>query len=184
MEDSINQVITSTIKEATGVDVDLCYQCGKCTAGCVLAGEMDYPSSYIMRLLQTNKEENYHKVLSSNAIWLCVNCENCIGRCPKEVDIPIVMDYLRAQSVKQKSVSPKAKPIIYLYRSFLGSVKLSGRLSEVFMTVAFKMRTMRLWQDVKLVPSMLAMGKLRLIPESVKHKKEISKIFRETSNDK
>ncbi len=52
------------------------------------------------------------------------------------------------------------------------------------MTVAFKMRTMRLWQDVKLGPSMLAKGKLRLIPESVKHKKEISKIFRETSNDK
>lgn len=93
--------VTSRIQQATGVDVDLCYQCGKCTAGCVLADDMDYPSSYVMRLLQTNTEENYTKVLKSNAIWLCVNCENCIGRCPKEVDIPVVMDYLRAESLKR-----------------------------------------------------------------------------------
>ena len=105
--------MAAKIKAATGVDVDMCYQCGKCTAGCVLAGDMDYPSSMVMRMLQTDDAENYHKILSSNAIWLCQNCENCIGRCPKEVDIPKVMDYLRAESIKAGCVSPKAKPILF-----------------------------------------------------------------------
>jgi heterodisulfide reductase subunit C len=179
-----NHAIASRIKEATDVDIELCYQCGKCTAGCVLASEMEYPSSMILRLLQTDSESNYRKVLSSNSIWLCVNCENCIGRCPKEVDIPRLMDYLRSESYKQKLVSHKAKNIIAFYQSFLGIVKSTGRLNEVFMTGAYKLRTFHLWQDVKLVPSMLRKGKLHFLPESVKRKKDITKIFHKTSNDK
>ena len=177
-----NHQISTRIKAATGVDIDMCYQCGKCTAGCVLADDMDYPSSMIMRMLQTNDEENYRKIISSEAIWLCQNCENCIGRCPKEVDIPKIMDYLRADSVKNKCVSPKAKPIFSFYQSFLGAVKTSGRLSEVFMTIGFKLRTLRLWQDVNLVPSMLAKGKLKFIPESIKGKRNIKNIFKSTNN--
>lgn len=179
-----NHLTAAKIKAATGVDVDMCYQCGKCSAGCVLAGDMDYPSSVVMRMLQTDDAENYHKILSSNAIWLCQNCENCIGRCPKEVDIPKVMDYLRAESIKAGCVSPKAKPILSFYKSFLGAVKMSGRLSEVFMTIGFKMRTMRLWQDVKLVPSMLAKGKLNFLPDTIKDTKKIKNIFKSTNNDK
>src|SRR5574344_2371126 len=114
-----------SISKATGVDIDKCYQCGKCTAGCVLADNMDYPSSMIMRMLQTDDAENYKKVLSSEAIWLCQNCENCIGRCPKEVDIPKIMDYLRTESIKKGLISPKAKPVLAFYQSFLDAVKVS-----------------------------------------------------------
>jgi heterodisulfide reductase subunit C len=180
----MNHATAESIKKATGVDIDKCYQCGKCTAGCVLADNMDYPSSMIMRMLQTDDMENYKKVLSSEAIWLCQNCENCIGRCPKEVDIPKVMDYLRAESIKEGLVSPKAKPQLSFYRSFLDAVKMSGRLSEVVMTIGFKMRTFRLWQDVKLVPSMLAKGKLKFIPESIKDTKSIKRIFKKTTTSK
>ena len=30
-----------------------CYQCGKCSAGCPVATEMDYPPSMVLRMLQT-----------------------------------------------------------------------------------------------------------------------------------
>ena len=173
-----------SIREATGADIDKCYQCGKCTAGCVLADNMDYPSSMIIRMLQTDDKENYKKVLSSEAIWLCQNCENCIGRCPKEVDIPKIMDYLRAESIKEGLVSPKAKSVLSFYRSFLDSVKMSGRLSELVMTIDFKLRTFHLWQDVKLVPSMLAKGKLKFIPESIKDTKGIKNLFKKTITSK
>mgnify|MGYP003408847421 FL=1 len=173
-----------SISKATGVDIDKCYQCGKCAAGCVLADNMDYPSSMIMRMLQTDDAENYKKVLSSEAIWLCQNCENCIGRCPKEVDIPKIMDYLRTESIQKGLISPKAKPVYSFYRSFLDSVKMSGRLSEVVMTVDFKLRTFHLWQDVKLVPSMLAKGKLKFIPETIKDRKGIKILFKKTITSK
>jgi len=175
-----NHAITSRIQQATEVDVDLCYQCGKCTAGCVLADDMEFPSSYLIRLLQTNKEENYNKVLQSNTIWLCLNCENCIGRCPKEVDIPRLMDYLRTESIKRKCVSPNAKPILSFHKSFLNSIRNTGKLNEINLIAEFKLRTMRLWQDVKLVPSMLVKGKLKFLPETVKNRKNIIRIFNRT----
>lgn len=172
--------ITTRVKEATGVDVDLCYQCGKCTAGCVLAEDMEYPSSMIMRMLQTNTEDNYLKVLRSNAIWICLNCENCIGRCPKEVDIPKVMDYLRSESASRGLVSPKAQPVVAFHRSFLRSIRSTGRLNEINLIADFKLRTMRFWQDVKLVPSMLAKGKLKFLPEKIKGTKDMTRIFDKT----
>ncbi|MEG0455748.1 MAG: heterodisulfide reductase subunit C, partial [Bacteroides sp.] len=59
------EYLSTRVVNQTGVSVSHCYQCGKCSAGCVLASDMDYPPSYIMRLLQTNRLENDRKILSS-----------------------------------------------------------------------------------------------------------------------
>ena len=75
MENNVS--LSRCLERETGVNVFDCYQCGKCTAGCVLATEMEYPPSYIMRLLQTKNTANDQRVLHSNAIWICLNCENC-----------------------------------------------------------------------------------------------------------
>mgnify|MGYP000844602888 CR=1 FL=1 len=177
--------IPSFLQKKTGVDVYQCYQCGKCTAGCVLAEDMDYPPSYILRFLQTGLETDYKKVLSSNTIWMCLNCENCIGRCPKEVDIPVLMDFLRQESREKKLVSPKARQIIAFHQSFLDSVKHTGRLYEAGLVADYKLRTKRhLWQDMKLVPKMLKRGKLSFLPEVVKDRKKISDIFNHTIDKK
>ena len=69
------------LAEDIGVDVSRCYQCGKCTAGCVLAPDMDIAPSFLMRLLQTGTEKADARVLGSTAIWLCLSCENCVARC-------------------------------------------------------------------------------------------------------
>ena len=56
------------------------------------------------------------------------------------------------------------------------------RLGEIHRTgliAGFKARTMRLAQDLPLVPDMLAKGKLSLLPEQVKNKKAIRHIFDE-----
>lgn len=166
--------------EKTEVDVRQCYQCGKCTAGCVLAADMDYPSSYILRLLQTGREEDYTKVLSSGAIWICLNCENCVGRCPKDVNIPRLMDFLRSESLAKGLVSKAAKKVVAFHRSFLGSVKYTGRLYEVGLEAGYKLRTMDIFQDMDLVPAMLKRGKLKIRPELVRDRKSLMNIFKKT----
>ncbi len=45
--------ISYGLEHEAGVIISRCYQCGKCTAGCVLAEEMDFPPSFLVRLLQT-----------------------------------------------------------------------------------------------------------------------------------
>ncbi len=146
-----------------------------------MAEDMDYPSSVILRLLQTGNEEDYRRVLSSRAVWLCVNCENCVGRCPKEVDIPRLMDFLRSQAVAEGCVSKEAKPVEKFYRAFLDSVRHTGRLYEVGLEADYKLRTGQFTQDVSLVPAMLAKGKLRFLPERIKDIKGMARCFSTSS---
>ncbi|MDR1023048.1 MAG: 4Fe-4S dicluster domain-containing protein [Prevotellaceae bacterium] len=166
------------VKSETGVNVNRCYQCGKCSAGCALNESMDYPPSVVMRMLQTNSAENVSKVLRSQAIWLCVSCQNCLTRCPMQVDIPQLMDYLRVQALAKKTVNKKSKKIVAFHRAFLDSIKYTGRLYEVGLVAGYKARTFDLLQDLNVAPRMLIKGKLPLLPEMVKGKKQLKKFFR------
>ncbi|KKK90618.1 hypothetical protein LCGC14_2721200 [marine sediment metagenome] len=40
------------VEERSGIKVRECYQCGKCTAGCPVAYEMDYMPNQIIRFVQ------------------------------------------------------------------------------------------------------------------------------------
>jgi heterodisulfide reductase subunit C len=172
-----NQGYISEIKANTSVNVNRCYQCGKCSAGCAVSEEMDYPPSRVMRMLQTNETENYREILSSESIWLCVSCQNCLSRCPMEIDIPHLMDYLREKALLEKTVNKKSKNILSFHRAFLDSVKYTGRLYEIGLIADYKIRTFNILQDMDVAPKMFAKGKLPLKPEMVKNKKQISAIF-------
>jgi heterodisulfide reductase subunit C len=175
---SENKGFIAEVKSETGVNVNRCYQCGKCSAGCALNESMDYPPSVVMRMLQTNSAENVNKVLRSQAIWLCVSCQNCLARCPMQVDIPQLMDYLRVQALEKKTVNKKSKKIVAFHRAFLDSIKYTGRLYEVGLVAGYKARTFDLLQDLNVAPRMFLKGKLPLLPEIVKGKKQLKKFFR------
>jgi len=161
-----------------------CYQCGKCSAGCPVASEMDYPPSVVMHLLQTGNPAYEEKVLRSYSIWLCVTCEMCYGRCPMEIDIPKVMDFLREKSLKEHKTNPKAKKIISFHKAFLDCVNYVGRMYEIGLFVDYKSRTMDWVQDMNTVPGLLVRGKLNPIPELIKGRKNLNRIFKKTFGKK
>ena len=60
------ECISCDLEQKTGIDVSYCYQCGKCTAGCVLSEEMDYAPSNIPKVMdylreRSRKERCIHK---------------------------------------------------------------------------------------------------------------------------
>jgi len=168
----------------TGVESMRCYQCGKCSAGCPMSEEMEYPPSLVMRMLQTGNPADEKKLLSSYSIWVCVTCETCIARCPMEIDIPKVMDYLREKALNLKVAHPKAKNIIAFHRAFLDMIDKTGRMYELGLTADYKLRSLVLAQDIGLVPAMIARGKLGLFPEMIKDTKNIAGIFSKTLKKK
>ena len=89
------QFLSSQIKNTSGLDPACCYQCGKCSAGCPMAGEMDLKTHEIIRLIQIDHGD---RLFSSDAIWMCLTCETCTTRCPNKFDPAAVIDALRAKN--------------------------------------------------------------------------------------
>lgn len=174
--------LAERVHDATGESVFDCYQCGKCTAGCPLAAEMDFAPSQILRLLQLRQPDLDEEALAALSIWLCLACETCAARCPQEVEIPKIMDHLRQEALRRGTVHPGAKDILAFHEAFLASVRKNGRLHEVGLISAYKLKSLHLFQDVLVAPKLLGRGKLSILP----HKggqEAVQRIFDKVAED-
>ena len=86
------------VKEISGEDILLCYQCGMCSAGCPISFAMDVLPNQIIQLVQLGLEANIAK---SKTIWLCASCLVCAVRCPRGLDLSKVMEALRLISLRK-----------------------------------------------------------------------------------
>jgi len=83
---------TRSIVQRSGQNVYACYQCGRCSAGCPFAFEMDILPNQIVRLVQLGQED---ELVQSKAIYLCASCFTCVSRCPKGIDIARIAEAVR-----------------------------------------------------------------------------------------
>jgi heterodisulfide reductase subunit C len=88
------------VVEVSGQNLNLCYQCGKCSAGCPMSFAMDLLPNQIMRLVQLGLEED---IANSKTVWLCASCLTCTARCPKGVDLSRVMETLRLLTLRKNT---------------------------------------------------------------------------------
>jgi len=165
--------ILAQIQDATGLDPAHCYQCGKCSAGCPMASEMDLKPHEIMRLLQLDSSK---RLLSSDSIWMCLTCETCTARCPNLFDPAAVIDALREIAMKENpDCAPKR--IAAFHAAFLDQIRMHGRLFEFGLIADYKLRSGALLSDVDSAPGMLLRGKLALTPKRIQGIREIRRIF-------
>ena len=165
--------LLAAVKDATGLDPARCYQCGKCSAGCPMATEMEIKTHEIIRLLQLDRRE---RLLSTDSIWLCLTCETCTTRCPNEFDPAVVIDALREIALKERPDSVPRHIAAY-HTSFLDQIRFYGRVFEFGLVASYKLRSGALFADVIAVPGMLTRGKLALTPRRIKGIKEVRRIF-------
>lgn len=94
---SIRSEFVRQVEAISGENLLACNQCGKCSAGCPVAFDLDLLPSQVIRLAQLGIEE----VVESQAIWTCAACLTCVARCPKGIDLPRIMEALRVISMQQ-----------------------------------------------------------------------------------
>lgn len=162
------------VSRLAGTDVQACYACGKCSAGCPVSEEMDYQPHQVIRLVQLEQRD---EVLQASAFWLCASCVTCSVRCPREVKLAQVMDALREIS-RRSGVKAGQPRIAAFYGSFLDLVRSGGRLHELGMTAKYKLRSRDLFGDIDLGAKLMLRGKLKLMPGRIKGRDQVAAIFR------
>jgi heterodisulfide reductase subunit C2 len=168
------------VRAMTNLDPASCLQCGKCTAGCPMASEMDLKPHGAMRLLQLDAGE---KLLSSESLWLCVSCGTCTARCPSLFDPAAIMDALR-EIVLKETPGIVPRQIRAFHSAFLHQVWKHGRIFEPGLLISYKLRSGTLLADVGSVPGMIARGKLLKMPHRIKRLKELRGLFEHCSMEK
>jgi len=138
-----------TLQRDCGEKVSHCYQCGKCSAGCPIAFQMDYLPNQIIRFVQLGMEE---QALTSNTIWLCASCLTCTVRCPREIDIAEIMDYLRRRAYQKQLVPLEETEIPLFNKIFLRNIELFGRLYEMGLIGMFNLLSGEFFKDMSLAP--------------------------------
>ncbi len=161
------------VKDLSNEDVSRCYQCGKCTAGCPVAVDMDISPNQVMRLVQINSRD---RVLASSTIWLCLSCETCTTRCPADIDIAKVMDTLRKISVNE-GYSSSQPAITEFNKIFLDSIKKHGRLNELELSIKYSLASRQLFNNIGLALNLLRKGKIDFLGKKIKDRNRIKDIF-------
>jgi len=157
----------------SGQNVNLCYQCSKCGAGCPVSYAMDHSPVQLIHAIRLGLDD---LVLKSRTIWLCASCETCTTRCPQDVEVAKVMDAAKIIAIR-RGVRPALPRVSAFHRATLGNIRSHGRMYELGLIMGLKLRTREFLKDAGLGIGMLRRGKLKLVP-GFKGARTTRRIFR------
>lgn len=166
----------SGIKALHGVDVNLCYQCRKCTSGCPLTEFMDMTPTQVIHAVRLGLKD---LVLKTNTYWLCVACGTCTARCPQETGLLKVMDALANVAIKD-GVTPREPAIAEFYKTGLSIIKNFGMMYEAGVAGLLSLKTGNIGRDAGIGLRMLKKGKLDVMPH-FQNSREMKKLFKKVA---
>ena len=175
--DTIRSPFQKSIENDCGEKINHCYQCGKCSAGCPISFQMDYLPNQIIRMIQLGMEK---QVLTSRTIWLCASCITCSVRCPRKIDVAMIMDYLRRTAYRKDLIPLEETEIPLFNKIFLANIELFGRLYEAGLIGMFNILSGEFFKDFSVAPKMFLKQKINIFPKRSKNIKELKLIFKKS----
>ncbi|TCV89547.1 4Fe-4S dicluster domain-containing protein [Sulfurirhabdus autotrophica] len=112
--------------------VKMCMQCGVCSGSCPLGSAWAHPPQEIFMMIRAGKRE---EVLTSDSMWMCTSCYNCIVRCPRKLPITHIMHGL-ANYAHRLGLAPKNQPTRVLGTLFWNNAIQNGRINELKFSLA------------------------------------------------
>lgn len=107
--------------------VKMCMQCGVCAGSCPLGNAWEHSPQKIFMMIRAGKRE---EVLSSDSMWMCTSCYNCIVRCPRQLPITHIMHGL-AHYANRLDMVPKGQPTREIAKIFWNNLVKTGRVNEL-----------------------------------------------------
>ncbi len=165
------------VEKQSGVAAGACYGCLRCSNGCPLAFAMDYHPYQVVRLLQLGQVD---ELKGSRTIWLCASCHTCVTRCPNQVDLPRLMDFLKRE-VAASGTAAEERSLLF-HRLFLNEIKARGRVHEGSLMTRYLFATdgpfsAEARSQAALGWKMLRKGRIKLLPSGIKDRRFLRAVF-------
>ena len=111
--------------------VKMCMQCGVCAGSCPLGQHWQHTPQKLFQMIRAGKRE---EVLTSDAMWMCTSCYNCVVRCPRKLPITQIMHGLASYAHKL-GLAPKMQPTRDFSILFWNNCTRTGRVNELKLTM-------------------------------------------------
>ncbi len=165
--------IKSIVEDASGVSIDLCLQCKRCTNGCPLSLYTRSSPSEIIKQLHLGAGR---ELLGNDFIWMCASCGTCFSRCPMKIDSSALMDALKMLAEEKKAVKPDGNMPL-MNKILLGTIKYFGRTYDLGAMALYKIGTASYLKDTDKIPVILKKRKIALFPPRGADRKSVKRIF-------
>jgi len=116
--------------------VRMCMQCGVCSGSCPFGPHWAHPPQELFMMIRAGKRE---EVLSSDSMWMCTSCYNCLVRCPRKLPITHIMHGL-ANYAHRLGIAPKGQPTREFAKLFWDNLVKKGRVNEMKLTIGHYFR--------------------------------------------
>lgn len=91
--------LTGEIKRISGTDASKCMRCGKCSAVCLSADQMDVRPH---RFVKNAADGNIAALAASKTLWKCLSCFACVERCPRGVEPANLVEAVRLSVIRKQ----------------------------------------------------------------------------------
>jgi heterodisulfide reductase subunit C2 len=119
--------LAQEVAERSGQNLNACYQCRRCAAGCPVGEDTGVTPDRLIRTVVLGDRE---AALNNLLVWKCVACYTCGTRCPNNIHTARITETLK-QMVKEQHLQPLAPKVAYFHSAFLASTSHFGRLNEM-----------------------------------------------------
>lgn len=114
-----------------GEMVKMCMQCGVCAGSCPFGPHWEHTPQKIFMMIRAGKRQ---EVLTSDAMWMCTSCYNCVVRCPRKLPITTIMHGL-ASYANRLGLAPRMQPTRDFSLRFFRNFEKTGRVNELKLTL-------------------------------------------------
>jgi len=104
--DELDMGFAEAVAKAGGEKINLCVQCGTCSASCPSGPRAAVRARHIIRRAQLGFRD---EVLSDTGLWSCTTCSTCTLRCPRNVNPMEIVIGVRSLLVEEGRVPPTIK---------------------------------------------------------------------------
>jgi heterodisulfide reductase subunit C len=129
--------LAQEVAERSGQNLNACYQCRRCAAGCPVGDDTGVTPDRLIRMVVLGDRE---AALNNLLVWKCVACYTCGTRCPNNIHTARITETLK-QMIKEKHMEPMVPKVANFHSAFLTSTSHFGRVNEMEFMAIYDMKS-------------------------------------------